>query len=138
MNPQFRSPPPGANDPMLYDDPVTVPAGDIADNPYWKRDKRRNYPQISAVTQADAVGLLTVGSAAKPSEQLLAGEEGSKQLVTAKQQGEDKGLAQVFEQQTALGNVLDVDGSPPFPPGRGVTPGTRKYILEETQSYENK
>jgi hypothetical protein len=45
---------------MAYDDPVTVPAADLADNPYWKRDVRRRYPQLSTVTQADAVALLEV------------------------------------------------------------------------------
>ena len=64
LNPLYRNPAPGGNDPKAYDDPVTVPAGDIAENPYWKRDIRRSYPRGSIVSQADVVALLTVGSKA--------------------------------------------------------------------------
>ena len=65
LNPQFRNPPPGALDPATYDDPVTLPAADIAGNPYWKRDVRRQYAQLSTVTQGDVVALLSVGSKAQ-------------------------------------------------------------------------
>ena len=137
LNPQFRNPPPGALDPNSYDDPTTVPAADIADNPYWRRDVRRSYPRISAVTQGDVVGLLSVGSAANPSQKLLSGAEGSKQLVAVKQDGEEKGLAAFFEQQKAVGSVLRDDGMPPFPPPRGRPQFATKYELEGEQSYEN-
>jgi hypothetical protein len=66
LNPHFRNPPPGANDPLQYDDPVTLPAGDIADNPYWKRDNRRGYPQLSVVDQSQFAQLITIGSAEAP------------------------------------------------------------------------
>ncbi|TVY86406.1 NADH-ubiquinone oxidoreductase 21.3 kDa subunit, partial [Lachnellula willkommii] len=59
LNPQFRNPPPGSNEPLSFIDPVTIPAGDIAENAYWKRDSRRSYPQLSFVNQADAVALLS-------------------------------------------------------------------------------
>ncbi len=124
-------------DPKSYDDPTTVPAADIADNPYWKRDVRRSYPRISAVTQGDVVGLLSMGSAANPSQKLLAGAEGSKQLVAVKQDGEEKGLSTFFEQQKAVGSVLGANGMPPFPPPRGRTQFGTKYELEGEQSYEN-
>jgi hypothetical protein len=138
LNPQFRNPPPGALDPNGYDDPTTVPAADIADNPYWKRDVRRNYPRTSAVTQGDVVGLLSVGSAANPSHKLLVGDEGSKQLVAVKQDGEEKGLAAFFEQQQqAVGSVLGEDGMPPFPVPRGRAQFGKQYKLEEEQSYAN-
>jgi len=109
----FRNPPPGALDPTTYDDAVTMPAADIADNPYWRRDVRRAYPKLSTVTQADAVGLLTVGSAANPSPKLLVGEEGNKQLVAVKQEGQN-GLSQYFESEKATA-VLGEDGLPPMP-----------------------
>ena len=137
LNPQFRNPPPGALDPNSYDDPTTVPAADIADNPYWRRDVRRSYPKISAVTQGDVVGLLTVGSAASPSQKLLAGNEGSKQLVAVKQEGEEKGLAAFFEGQKAVGSVLGEEGMPPFPVPRGRTQYGKRYELEGEQSYGN-
>ncbi|TVY45049.1 NADH-ubiquinone oxidoreductase 21.3 kDa subunit [Lachnellula occidentalis] len=95
LNPQYRNPPPGSNEPLAFIDPVTIPAGDIAENPYWKRDSRRSYPQLSFVNQADAVALLSVGSEAAPKKELI-GEEGGKALVQAKGEGE-KGLAAHFE-----------------------------------------
>src|ERR1700712_5114107 len=91
LNPQFRTPPPGALDPNTYDDPTTVPAADIADNPYWKRDTRRRYPQLSTVTQGDVVALLSVGSQAQPKDDVLQlGDAGSKQLVQVKRDGEER------------------------------------------------
>jgi len=113
----FRNPPPGGLDPNSYDEAVTTPAADIADNPYWRRDMRRSYPKLSAVTQGDAVGLLTMGSAANPSPKLLAGEEGTKQLVAVKQEGQ-KGLAAYFESEKGAA-VLNEDGLPPMPPPFG-------------------
>ena len=117
LNPFYRIPTPGAIDPMLYDDPVTVPAGDIADNPYWKRDSRRAYPKLSFVNQGDAVGLLSVGSAAAPKQDLI-GEAGAKSLVAAKQEGET-GLAAFFEKKggAVAAKDLMVDGLPPLPSG---------------------
>jgi hypothetical protein len=102
---------------MSYDDPVTVPAGDIADNPYWKRDVRRNYPQLSTVRQADAVSLLTVGSQAAPKDDVLKiGEAGEQQLVAVKEQGEERGLAALFEQdKKSIQGVLGANGLPPLP-----------------------
>lgn len=117
MNPQFRNPPPGGNDPKYYDDPVTVPAGDIAENPYWKRDVRRAYPQLSVVKQADIVALLTVGSAANPKDEVLQiGDAGTKQLVQVKEDGE-KGLSAYFgKEKNAFKGVLAEGGMPPRPP----------------------
>ncbi|KAL2430590.1 NADH-ubiquinone oxidoreductase 21.3 kDa subunit [Exophiala dermatitidis] len=133
----FRNPPPGGLDPQLYDpsDAVTTPASDIADNPYWKRDVRRAYPKSSVITQGDVVGLLTVGSAANPSPKLLAGEEGSKQLVAVKHEGE-KGLAAYFEREKTPAVVLGEDGLPPKPATFGWTQG-KKYELGPISYTEN-
>lgn len=122
-------------DPKAYDDPVTIPAGDIADNPYWKRDVRRAYPKLSSVTQADAVALLEVGNAATPSPKLLAGEEGSKQLVLAKEEGE-KGLAAYFEKDKAAA-VLGEGDMPVMPPSFKA-PKVVPYSLDVPQAYEDK
>lgn len=111
-----------------------MPAADIADNPYWKRDMRRNYPKLSSVTQGDVVGLLTVGSAASPSPNLLAGEEGNKQLVAVKQEGE-KGLSAYFESEKGTA-VLAENGLPPLPPAFG-TKADVKYEIGHT-SYGEK
>jgi hypothetical protein len=138
MNPTFRYPSPGANDPLLYDDPVTVPAGDIAENPYWKRDVRRAYPQLSVVRQPDVVALLSVGSAAQPKEdKLQIGEAGKNQLVALKEEGE-KGLSAFFEKEKGMAqSVLGPNGMPPLPARYGQTVDAPKYDLakDEEQAY---
>lgn len=139
LNPQYRNPPPGANPPEAYDDPVTVPAGDIAENPYYRRDMRRSYPRLSVVTQADVVGLLSVGSAASPKDGVLeAGDAGAKQLVQVKQEGEEKGLAAFLAMdKKRMSSIIPPKGLPPFPSGasRLSSQGERKYVMDE-DGYE--
>ncbi|KAH0558831.1 hypothetical protein GP486_004530 [Trichoglossum hirsutum] len=131
LNPQYRNPPPGANPPELYDDLTTVPAADIAENPYWKRDNRRSYPRLSVVGQAHAVGLLSVGSKATPLKELV-GEDGTKQLALAKQEGEEKGLAALFEKdKECVGRVLGEGGLPPLPVDLGGKDGRRVTLNKE-------
>ncbi|KAL8874345.1 MAG: hypothetical protein Q9174_000296 [Haloplaca sp. 1 TL-2023] len=134
LNPQYRNPPPGANPPGAYDDPVTVPAGDIAENAYFRRDIRRSYPRPSVIKQADVVGLLSVGSKAKPKDDVLQiGDAGAKQLVQVQQDGEDKGLSAFFEREkTGIANILGPNGMPPFPTGGSLTSaeGGRKYVMD--------
>ena len=134
LNPQYRNPPPGANPTEAYDDPVTVPAGDIAENPYYKRDIRRSYPRLSVVKQADVVGLLTVGSKSRPKESVLQiGDAGAKQLMQVKQEGEQKGLAAfVKKDKNITAGIFGPDGLPPFPSGmsRASPVGGRKYVMD--------
>lgn len=134
LNPQFRNPPPGSNDPFSFVDPVTLPAGDIADNPYWKRDSRRSYPRLSVVNQGDVVGLLTVGSESAPKKELI-GEAGTKELVQVKQEGET-GLAAYFKggKGRAL-ESLGKDGLPPLPSGVSLKAGADKYNLTAENAY---
>jgi len=96
---------------------------------------RRQYPQLSSVTQADVVGLLNVGSQQQPKQELI-GDAGQKQLVAVKEEGE-KGLAAFFEKEkTASANVLGPDGAPPLPSGLNVTKdGEKKYEVLREQSY---
>lgn len=135
LNSQYRLPTPGSIPPLSYDDPVTVPAGDIADNPYWKRDARRNYPRLSTVNQADAVGLLTVGSQATPNDRILQiGEAGEKQIVSVKQQGEERGLAGLFEKdRQGIQGVLSSGGLPPLP--CNLNSSASKYQLGNENGY---
>lgn len=137
LNPWYRNPPPGSNDPKGYEDPVTAPAGDIADNPYWKRDSRRSYPKPSVVGQGEVAQLLTVGSAAQPKVELI-GEAGEKQLVAARQEGET-GLASCLESAPKdLAKDLFVAGLPPLPSGQSLASGqwdVHKYKLSEENSY---
>ena len=141
MNPQYRNPPPGSNPPEAYDDPVSVPAGDIAENAYYKRDIRRSYPRLSVVKQADIVGLLSLGSKASPKENVLQiGDAGTKQLMQVKQEGEQTGLAAFFEKnKNVAAGIFGPDGLPPFPSGMSkVSPvGGRKYSMDagRTQGY---
>lgn len=99
---------------------------------------RRRYPQLSAVTQADVVGLLTVGSEAQPKQELI-GDGGQKQLVAVKEEGE-KGLAAFFEKEKGVNeNVLGPGGLPPLPKGLNVTKdGKKDYSLLREQSYTDK
>ncbi|XWX01467.1 hypothetical protein V2A60_009495 [Cordyceps javanica] len=138
LNPYYRLPAPGSNDPASFEDPVTLPAGDIAGNPYWKRDTRRNYPQLSVVSQADVVGLLAVGSAASPKVELI-GEAGEKALVAAQQEGQTTGLAKALANATPkdVAKDLFVNGLPPLPSGQSLSSGdwsVHKYKLTD-RSY---
>lgn len=108
-----------------------MPSGDLAENPYWKRDVRRQYPQLSVVKQADVVALLSVGSAAAPKEDVLQiGDAGNKQIVAVKEEGE-KGLSAFFEKEkSAFKAVLGPNGMPPLPASRHET-GKRYEMLSE-------
>ncbi len=134
LNPQYRNPPPGANPPEAYDDPVTVPSGDIAENAYYKRDIRRSYPRLSVVKQADIVGLLSVGSKADPKDHVLKiGDAGAKQLVEVKEDGEQRGLAAFFEtEKNSTASIFGPEGLPPFPSSmsRASTVGGKKYVMD--------
>ena len=120
-----------------------MPAADIADNAYFKRDVRRSYPRLSVVSQGDIVGLLTVGSKALPKEEALpVGDAGQKQLAIVKEEGE-KGLAAFFEKEKDKGvmkSVLGPDGLPPLPVGmfKRSEAAAKRYVLEEEQTYEGK
>ncbi|KAI9678087.1 MAG: hypothetical protein M1817_006031 [Caeruleum heppii] len=137
LNPQFRNPPPGAANPLDYDDPTTVPAADIAENPYWKRDIRRSYPRASVLSQGDVVGLLSVGSKATPKEDvLLIGEAGTKQLVEVKKEGEEKGLATFFQKdKKGIASVLGPGGLPPLPSGLSPSKEGKRYEIDRENGF---
>ncbi|KAF5386016.1 hypothetical protein D9615_002525 [Tricholomella constricta] len=54
-----------ASRPEKYSTPATK-ASDPAQNPYWKRDVRRAYPQLSVITQDDLSALLIEHSENRP------------------------------------------------------------------------
>ncbi len=124
LNPYFRNPAPG--EPHEYHDPVTIPAGDIADNAYWKRDHRRAYPALSVVSQADAVALLSVGSAAKPRAELI-GEAGTKALVAAQEEGQDRWPGRIPREERSRGGEGSACGDwRPAPAAQWTEPSVRE------------
>ncbi|RDB16960.1 NADH-ubiquinone oxidoreductase 21 subunit [Hypsizygus marmoreus] len=73
-----RRPQPGSR-PEKYSTPATK-ASDLAQNPYWKRDVRRAYPQLSVITQSELSSLLIEHSGAQA---VAAPAEGEKSEVPA-------------------------------------------------------
>lgn len=109
-----------------------MPAADIAGNPYWQRDVRRNYPRPSTFRQSDIAGLLSVGSAANP--RIGVGEAGAQQLFVIKEGGAKGVLSQVFEKggENAISGVLGPGGLPPLP-GTGVS-----WVLDNNEGFIGK
>lgn len=87
------------------------------------------------MNQADAVGLLTVGSQAAPKDDVLQiGEAGQKQLVSVKQEGEQRGLAAHFEKdKKGIQGVLGPNGLPPTP--CNLNASATKYQLDHDNGY---
>lgn len=96
---------------------------------------------MSVVAQADAVALLTVGNATNPKVELI-GEEGSKALVAAEAEGQEKGLAKVFEEKgVEAAKELLVDGMPPLLSGQSLKKGSwdvHPWEVTEDQAYPEK
>ncbi|CAH6723281.1 putative NADH-ubiquinone oxidoreductase 21.3 kDa subunit [[Candida] jaroonii] len=76
----FRAVPPGEDidSARNYKEPVTFPTGDVRNNPYFKRDFRRNYPQVHSFDQSKVSGLLKLGSATN--SRLSIGDKGTQEL----------------------------------------------------------
>jgi hypothetical protein len=111
--PYYRVPSPGSR-PEQYEDLVTLPAADIAENQYFKRDHRRNYPQTAHYDQSTIAGLLLYGSAASP--RIAAGNAGTKALAEVQSGSVTLNQALAKVQSNIKGEVLDSRGLPPLPP----------------------
>lgn len=87
------------------------------------------------MNQADAVGLLTVGSQAAPKDDVLQiGEAGQKQLVSVRQEGEQRGLAAHFEKdKKGIQGVLGPNGLPPTP--CNLNASATKYQIDHDNGY---
>lgn len=86
------------------------------------------------------MGLLTVGSQAKPKDDVLQiGDAGAKQLVALKEEGKQTGLAAYFQKsgEKDLSAVLGPSGLPPMPANlaQGSQSPGKKYELMQEQSY---
>ncbi|KAK7692634.1 hypothetical protein QCA50_004267 [Cerrena zonata] len=105
-----RYPPPGSR-PERYSTPATK-ASDPAQNPYWKRDVRRTYPQLSVVTQ-DGLSSLLIAHAEAPA--VAAPVEGEKAdvLATAK---EPQDLTAAIATITSAKKAFSESHLPPKPP----------------------
>ncbi|KAJ3570964.1 hypothetical protein NP233_g4064 [Leucocoprinus birnbaumii] len=102
--------PPPASRPERYSTPATK-ASDPAQNPYWKRDVRRAYPQLSVVTQSQLSQLLIEHSGV----QSVAAPEENKSDVPA-QAPEPTTLAQAIATVTSASKVYTEDKLPPALP----------------------
>ncbi|CAI5758536.1 unnamed protein product [Candida verbasci] len=111
----FRSIPPGERikEAKNYEDPITVPAGDIKGNPYYKRDYRRNYPQIHTFDQTKISGLLNLGSVETP--RISIGNKGTSELAPFVNGKDDVSLSVTFKslpQDVINGQILTKEGAP--------------------------
>ncbi|CAG8481414.1 9985_t:CDS:2 [Diversispora eburnea] len=71
----YRTPSPGSQ-PKIYKKPITKHS-DLADNYYFSRDSRRNYPRLAVYTQKDVAGLI----AASNLKSITTGEEGETKVT---------------------------------------------------------
>ncbi|CAK9437941.1 uncharacterized protein LODBEIA_P23190 [Lodderomyces beijingensis] len=111
----FRATPPGERitEASQYEEPFTVPAGDIKNNPYHQRDYRRNYPQLHAFDQTKISGLLTLGSEAAP--RVSIGDKGTQELSTFTAPGEVVSLSSTLTkipESVVKGQILGSSGEP--------------------------
>lgn len=107
----YRVPAPGSQPHNDQDhDAYTLPAGDIADNRYFNRDYRRNYPQTSVFSQSAVAGLLLYGNQSTP--KIGKGDVGAKQLATVA--NNEVELTEVLKSKDLTSQVLD-NGLPPIP-----------------------
>ena len=123
-----------ASRPEEYIEPLTAPAADLAENPYWKRDTRRDYPRTLVYSQPYIAGLLSYGNAAAP--RIAAGDTGTKALAEVTSGKLE--LTSVLESTDVGKLVLQRNGGlPPLPgTGRGRTSWRFRLNEEGAQGYD--
>ncbi|KAL1696246.1 hypothetical protein GGG16DRAFT_43932 [Schizophyllum commune] len=102
--------PPPASRPERYNTPATK-ASDIAQNPYWKRDVRRAYPRLSAVTQTELSTLLLEHSSAQQIPAPTDADPNAKMVVAVPQ--EPKELTETIASVAAKGKLFSPAKLPP-------------------------
>ncbi|ONH68512.1 hypothetical protein BON22_1485 [Cyberlindnera fabianii] len=131
----YRVPAPGSHPAAKsYDDPYTVPAGDIAENTYFKRDHRRNYPRVSTFDQTKIAGLLEIGSAKEP--RVLVGKAGEQQLSVYNKPEEPVYLSTQLKKITddvINGQILGKHGEPVLAPS--FNKGMQWNIIKDNGVY---
>lgn len=129
----FRAVPPGGDieGSKKHVEPVTQ-AGDIKGNPYFKRDFRRNYPQVHSFDQSKISGLLKLGSASSP--RVSIGDKGNQELAVFENPDQPISLATTLggiDKSIINGELLGKQGEPM------VAPSLNKFkweIIRESQS----
>ncbi|PVV03264.1 hypothetical protein BB560_002260 [Smittium megazygosporum] len=122
---KFRKPAPLNNPPYK---PAITEASDISNNPYFKRDVRRNYPRVAVYSQQDLAKLLS-----KPEAEKIASSADGAAATSAEQKS-----PVIPPQSFNLVSVLSTSGLKPYsssnlPP----TPGTNyKYNISPEQEGE--
>ncbi|KAL1927964.1 hypothetical protein VTP01DRAFT_3369 [Rhizomucor pusillus] len=91
---KFRTPAPGTR-PEKYQYPKT-PASNVANNYYFQRDVRRNYPRLAVYTQSKVAGLLE-GASVQAS---LPPSQSDSQDVAPATMTKEKPLVQVLSNRT--------------------------------------
>ncbi|GAA5851730.1 hypothetical protein JCM8547_001188 [Rhodosporidiobolus lusitaniae] len=106
----FRQPEPGSRP-----EKFTVPsskASDVAENPYYKRDFRRNYPKTEIVTQDELAKLLIAQGGFESLPPIGAAEGVDSTAITA--DTPTPSLSSLYNSKTA---VVAPSFRPPTPPG---------------------
>ncbi|KDQ57611.1 hypothetical protein JAAARDRAFT_58199 [Jaapia argillacea MUCL 33604] len=113
-----------ASRPERYSTPATK-ASDPAQNPYWKRDVRRAYPQLSVITQTELSSLLLQ----QPENQstITAPSEGQESSVPVVSKGVD--LASTI---TSITSTRKVFTEAKLPPGLPIP--HKRWIPQETEN----
>jgi len=106
-----RQPPPGSR-PEKYTTPATQ-ASDPAQNPYWKRDVRRAYPQLSVVTQSELSTLLIQHSG---TPELLVAPSGPEATSVPATTTPRLGLSEAISTIGAARKAYATSALPPTPP----------------------
>jgi len=110
-----RYPQPGSRT-EEYATPATR-ASDPAENPYWKRDVRRAYPQLSVVTQSELSRFLLASPELKPAvEQPSAPAADASTFVPVAQEKPAVDLTQAIATLAAARKAYSAGKLPPTPP----------------------
>ncbi|KAF8482929.1 21 kDa subunit of NADH dehydrogenase [Russula ochroleuca] len=107
-----RQPPPGSRL-EKYSTPATK-ASDPAQNPYWKRDVRRAYPQLSVVTQPELSTLLIQHSS--PAAELAPPQDPTSSVTSVTSSRQQLGLSEAIGAIGAARKAYSSSSLPPTPP----------------------
>ncbi|KAB5590760.1 NADH ubiquinone oxidoreductase [Ceratobasidium theobromae] len=119
-----------ASRPEIYSTPATK-ASDPAQNPYWKRDVRRQYPQLSVVTQ-EHLGRVLLGVPVAPA--VSAPSEG-KSSVPAETSTAPVELTEAIAKLGGSGKSFSPSNLPPAPPFKKWAPSKQEDAPHNPTAY---